>query len=203
MAKSLACPNCGGPITVESAYTTLTVCPYCGSSLYVRDTGVDITGRTAKLAQFPSRLALGAGGQVRGRAFRVLGRIRYQYEDGFWDEWNLQFADGQIGWLEEDEGEFTLTFKRKLTSPIPPFEQITVGSFVPLGGAQMFVSEKGAAQTVGAEGELAQTPPPGRAVRYVDGNAGGKAIRLILDAGGITLHQGEPLEFSELVTAQA
>jgi len=203
MAKSLTCPNCGGPITVESAYTTLTVCPFCGSSLAIRDTGVDLTGQTAKLAQFPSRLALGAHGQIRGRPFQVLGRIRYQYEDGFWDEWNLQFADGQIGWVEEDEGEFTLTFKRRLTTPIPPFAGIAVGSFIPLGGAQMFVSEKGTAQTVGAEGELVQSPPPGRAIQYVDGNAGGQAIRLILDAGGITLHQGEPLAFTDLVTTPA
>ncbi|HMA37173.1 MAG TPA: DUF4178 domain-containing protein, partial [Chloroflexia bacterium] len=105
MARALNCPNCGGPIQVENAYTTLVVCPFCGSSLYIHDTGVDITGKTAKLAQYPSRLAIGATGQIQGRAFRALGRIRYQYAGGFWDEWNLQFADGQIGWVEEDEGE--------------------------------------------------------------------------------------------------
>ncbi len=199
MARSLSCPNCGGPITVESAYTTLVVCPYCGSSLYIRDTGVDITGRTAKLAQFPSRLSVGAQGTIRGRPFRVLGRVRYQYEDGFWDEWFLQFADGQVGWAEEDEGEFTLTFKRKLTSPIPPFDQIRVGSTIPLGGAPMFVTEKGGAQIVGGEGEISMTAPPGRAIQYVDGNAGGKAIRLVIDPSGIMLHQGDPLEFQDLV----
>jgi len=96
MARSLTCPSCGGPITVESAYTTLVVCPYCGSSLNIHDTGVDITGRTAKLAQYPSRLSIGAGGQIRGRPFRALGRVRYQYDDGFWDEWFLQFGDGQV-----------------------------------------------------------------------------------------------------------
>ena len=101
--------------------------------------------------------------------------------------------------MEEDEGEFTLTYKRKLTSPIPPFEQVQVGSFLPLGSDRMFVSEKGQASVVGAEGELSQSSPPGRPIHYIDGNASGQAIRLILDAGGITLHQGEPLEFKELV----
>ena len=201
MAKSLNCPNCGGPIEVQSAYTTLVVCPYCGASLYIHDTGVDLTGKTAKLAQYPSRLALGAHGQIRGRGFRVLGRVRYQYEDGFWDEWNLQFDDNRIGWVEEDEGEFTLTYKRKLTSPIPPFEQVQVGSFLPLGSDRMFVSEKGQASVVGAEGELSQSSPPGRPIHYIDGNANGQAIRLILDVSGITLHQGEPLEFNELVVS--
>jgi hypothetical protein len=201
MARSLSCPNCGGPITVESAYTTLVVCPYCGSSLYIHDTGVDITGKTAKLAQYPSRLAVGAAGQIRGRPFRTLGRVRYQYEDGFWDEWFLQFGDGQVGWAEEDEGEFTLVFKRKLTSPVPPFDQIRVGSFIPLGGDQMFVSEKGDAKVVGGEGETAMSTSPGRSIQYVDGSAANKAIRLVIDANGITLHQGDPLEFQDLVVS--
>jgi hypothetical protein len=199
-ARSLTCPNCGGPVQVESAYTTLTVCPYCNSSLIIRDTGVDITGKVAKLAQFPSRLALGKAGAVRGRPFRTLGRIRYQYADGFWDEWNVQFQDGQVGWLEEDEGEFTLVYKRKLTSALPPFAQVAVGHTIPLGGEGMFVSEKGQATAVGAEGELIATTAPGRAIHYIDGNASGKAIRLLVDDNGITLHQGEPLDFAELQT---
>jgi hypothetical protein len=202
MARSLSCPNCGGPIEVESAFTTIVVCPYCGSSLHIHDTGVDITGKTAKLAQYPSRLSIGASGQVQGRPFRTLGRIRFQYEDGFWDEWFLQFDDGQVGWVEEDEGEFTLTFKRKLTSPIPPFEEVRVGSFIPLGQDRMFVSEKGQAKTIGAEGEVSMVAPPGRAIQYIDGNASNKAIRLVIDQSGITLHQGSPLEFRDLVVNQ-
>ena len=99
------------------------VCGYCGQSLYIRDTGVDLAGKPAKLAEYPSRLSVGAQGHVRGQGFRVLGRVRYQYEDGFWDEWFLQFDNQRIGWVEEDEGEFTLTFKSKLTSPLPPFDQ--------------------------------------------------------------------------------
>jgi hypothetical protein len=36
-------------------------------------------------------------------------------------------------------------------------------------------------------------------VQYIDGNASGQAVRLVLDANGITLHLGEPLVFDELV----
>ncbi len=142
---------------------------------------------------------MGAHGKIKGRTFGVLGRVRYEYADGFWDEWFLQFDNGQIGWVEEDEGELTLTYKTKLTSPVPPFEQIRVGSFIPLGGERMFVSEKGQGKVQGAQGEVTITVPPGRAVQYVNGNAAAKAIRLIIDEGGITLHTGEPLQFNDLV----
>jgi hypothetical protein len=198
MPRQISCPNCGGPLQVESAFTTLLVCNYCGQSLYIHDTGVDLAGKTAKLAEYPSRLSVGAQGKIKGQGFRVLGRVRYQYDEGFWDEWFLQFDNQRIGWVEEDEGEFTLTFKSKLTFPVPPFDQIRVGGFIPLGKDRLFVSEKGQAQFVGAQGEVSVTARPGQALQYVDGNAADKAIRLVMDDKGITLHTGEPLEFDAL-----
>jgi hypothetical protein len=199
MTRQISCPSCGGPLQIESAFTTFVVCNYCGQSLYVHDTGVDLAGKTAKLAEYPSRLSVGARGQIKGRGFQVLGRIRYQNDDGFWDDWFLKFDDQRIGWVDEDEGEFTLTYKAKLTSPIPPFEQIRVGGFMPLGQDRMFVSEKGSATVLGAEGEVATAPHTGKPLRYVDGNAANKAIRLMLDDDAIMLYTGEPLEFKDLV----
>lgn len=198
MARSLSCPSCGGALEIESAFTTLVVCPYCGSSLYIHDTGVDITGKIAKLADYPSRFAIGANGKIKGRDFRTLGRIRYQYDQGFWDEWFVQFADQKIGWVVEDEGDLTLVFKSKLTVPVPPFDQIHVGAFMPLGNDRMFVSEKGHGQVQGAEGEVALSLPPGTAVQFVIGNAANKALRLFIDADSIVLQTGEPLEFNDV-----
>jgi hypothetical protein len=166
--------------------------------LYIRDSGIDVTGQTAKLAEYPSRFAIGANGQVKGRGFRVLGRVRYKNMDGFWDEWFLQFDDQQVGWLTEDEGDLTLVFKSKLTFPVPPYEQTRVGSFMPFGSDRLFVSEKGDAQLIGAEGEITSNAPLGRAIRYVDGNVANKAIRLIMDDNGIVLYTGEPLEFRDV-----
>lgn len=198
MPRQISCPSCGAPLQIESAFTTLLICHYCGASLYVRDAGVDLTGKTAKLAEYPSRLSVGAQGKLKNRMFHVLGRVRYQYTDGFWDEWFLQFDNQQVGWIEEDEGDLTLIFKSKLTSPIPPFDQVRVGSFIPLGGDRMFVSEKGEGKVLGAEGEVSMVAPPGHSIQYIDGNAATKALRLVIDESGITLHTGEPLEFNDL-----
>lgn len=199
MARSLSCPNCGGALTIESAFTTLIVCPFCGSSLFVHDTGVDITGKTAKLAQYPSRFGVSASGKIKGRDFSVLGRIRYQYDQGFWDEWFVQFADQKVGWVVEDEGDLTLVFKSKLTVPVPPFDQISAGAFLQLGDERVFVTEKGRGQVQGAEGQVAMTFPPGHWVQFVLGNAANKALRLFIDADSIILQTGEPLEFNDVV----
>jgi hypothetical protein len=202
MTRTISCPSCGGPLQIDSAFTTFMVCTYCGQSLFVRDTGVDLAGKTAKLADFASRLSIGAHGKIKGQTFQVLGRVRFQNDYGYIDEWFLQFDNQRVGWVDEDEGDLMLTFKTKLTSPLPPFEQIRVGSFIPLGSDRMFVSEKGNATVVGAEGQVAMSARPGQAVQYIDGNAANKAIRLLIDDNGITLYTGEPLQFSDLQIQQ-
>lgn len=203
MPKQLSCPACGGPLTIESAFTTLLTCPFCGQSLYVHDTGVDPTGHTAKLAEYPSRFSIGGRGTVKGRAFKTLGRMRFETDDGFWDEWFVQFDEQQVGWIEENEGAFTLTFKNQLTSAVPPFERVRVGSFIQIGDERIFVSAKGQAHVAGAEGEVAMPLPPGLTVSYLNGSAGHQAVRLLMDEHSITLYRGEPLEFNDIVMQEA
>jgi len=198
MTRQISCPSCGGPLHIESQFTTFVVCNYCGASLYVSDSGIDITGKTAKLAEYPSRFSLGAKGKVKGRGFHVLGHIRYKNEDGYWDEWFIQFDDQQAGWIVEDEGDLTLAFKSKLTFPIAPYDQMQIGSFVAFGPGKLFLSEKGEAQVDGVEGEVSLNAPPGKSIRYIDGNTANKAIRLILDDHAIMLYSGEPLEFNDV-----
>ena len=200
MPASLTCPNCGAPLTIDSAFTTFLVCNYCGQLLFVRDSGVDLAGQTARLAAYPSRLAVGAAGQIKGQGFKTLGRVRYEKDDGFWDEWFVQLASLQVAWVLEDEGVLTLVHKSALTTPVPPLEQVRVGSFIAVGPwPKMFVSEKGQARMSGAEGQVAMTAPPGHAIRYLEGNANNQAFQIIQDDQGLTLYTGQPLEFNDIV----
>lgn len=198
MTRQISCPSCGGPLKIESAFTTTVVCPYCGASLLIRDTEIDITGKTAKLAAYPSRFSIGASGTVKGRGFHVLGRVRYQNSDGFWDDWFVEFDNQQPGWITEDEGDLTLGFKSRLTSPLPPFDQIHVGTFIPLNNDRVFVSEKDQARVLGGEGQLSGMFIPGRALQYLGGNAGSRAIRILWQENGIELYTGDPLEFNDV-----
>ncbi|GIW06466.1 MAG: hypothetical protein KatS3mg060_1271 [Dehalococcoidia bacterium] len=200
-ARTLSCPSCAGPLTIASRFTSLVVCPYCGQTSVVRDTGLDPTAKTAKLTDYASRLRVGRNGTIRDRAFSVLGRVRYRYEDGVWDEWFLRFDDGQPAWLSEDEGEYVLYSKRRLTSPVPPWEQIRVGGTVEITPHRMFVTEKGVGSVLGAEGELSMTPSLGTTLRYVDGTAAGRILVLVYTDTGITFGLGDPYDFHDIVVA--
>jgi predicted RNA-binding Zn-ribbon protein involved in translation (DUF1610 family) len=197
--RTLSCPSCGAPLSIASRFTSLVVCSFCGQTSVVRDTSLDPTGKTAKLTDYASRLRVGSTGRLAGRGFSVLGRVRYRYEFGVWDEWFLRFDDGQPAWLSEDEGEYVLYGKRRLTVPVPLWEEIRVGMRVAIDPYHMFVTEKGTGSVAGAEGELAMTPAPGTALRYVDGNASGRILVLVYTGSGITLGVGDPYDFHDIV----
>lgn len=200
--RVLNCPACGAPLGIESRFTTIVVCEFCGQTSYVRDEGLDPTGKIAKLNDYMSRLRVGEGGQIGGRGFQTIGRVRYQYEDGTWDEWFLRFDDGEPAWLSEDEGEYVLYAKRRLTQPVPPWEEIRVGGFLPIPPLNVFVSEKGVGSVAGAEGEISFMAQPGEQIRYVYGNASGAAVSLTFTLNGIDFRQGQALSFHDIqVTA--
>ncbi|HEX9118170.1 MAG TPA: DUF4178 domain-containing protein [Anaerolineae bacterium] len=201
MSRQVSCPTCGAPLTIENAFTKFIVCQYCGQSLAVLDTGVDPTGKVAKLAEYPSRLSVGAHGSLKGQGFRVLGRVRYSSVDGFWDDWYIQMDDGKMGWITEDEGDLTFVSKTTLTVPVPPFDQVRVGGFLSFGSDRLFVSEKGQSRVLGSEGQLPYAAAPDRPVAYINGNAGGKAIQLMLDGDAIRLNTGVPLEFRDVTVS--
>ncbi len=197
--KSLSCPSCGAPLNIKNRFVKMVTCDFCSQVLLVKDSGLDLTGRAAKLAQFPSPLYVDAAGTLWGRAFQVAGRLRYQYDAGMWDEWFLTFADDKPGWLVEDEGEYIFYHKQTLTSPVPPFEQVKVGTVVPVSGREVFITQKGQARIVGGEGQLAFTILPGEVVNYLDGVSGQDQISLEYTTDEIEFLLGRVVAPADLV----
>ena len=199
MPESLRCPGCSAPLNVKHRFVKMVTCDFCGLVSLVRETGLDPTGRKAKLAQPASLLYVDATGTLQGRRFQVMGRLRYQYESGFWDEWFLTFEDDQPGWLVEDEGEYSFYVKETLTSPVPPFESVSAGSNVTIAGRQVFVVERGKATIAGGEGQLAFTIVPGEGVKYLDGTSGDELVSVEYAEDEIELSIGRTIAHNELV----
>jgi ribosomal protein S27AE len=197
-ADALNCPACGAPVTLAHRFVKMVVCGHCGSTLAVQNDRLDPTGKSAALADLPTRFRVGQEGAVRGRPFRVLGRVRFTTDDGPWDEWYLAFADGEIAWLEEEEGGYTLARPQPLRSPVPPFDQVRVGNSFPVNDQSFFVTERCRAQVAGAEGQLFFRARPGQPVQFVDGNLGGRTAAIEYGEDAIEYTVGEPLRRDEV-----
>lgn len=197
--QQFSCPACSAPLMIENRFVKMITCEFCGQVSFLTDKGLDPTGKTAKLVQLPSRFYVGAIGTLKGREFSTLGRLRYQYDSGYWDEWFLTFDGEQPGWLVEDEGTYVLCRKTKLTGEITPYDQVRVGATVNIGGKQVFVTEKGRSQIAGGEGQLAFTVIPGEQVYYLDGTTEGKLISVEYHPNEIEVSIGSPIDYQEII----
>lgn len=103
-----SCPNCGAPIAFRSADLPVKVCDYCHSSVLRTGGNLEAMGKVADVPDDVSPLQLGVRGRVGARSFELIGRVRWRYADGAWNEWLAYFDDGSTGWLGESMGRYML-----------------------------------------------------------------------------------------------
>ncbi|MDF1564072.1 MAG: DUF4178 domain-containing protein [Deltaproteobacteria bacterium] len=195
------CPQCGAQLETSGAVQVV-VCEYCNAYSLVYQGELSLAGKVAPLAELPSRLEVGRTGQLLGRPFTALGRVRYDYEDGTWDEWSLFFEDGSLGWLQDDEGE--LTFFSERVQLGPPGElgldlgSVGLGATVSVEGRPVFVSELGEASLIGGQGQITSYLSVGEHFDYVDGVLDGQQAIVMATARMTVLFVGRALEAQDL-----
>lgn len=195
---SLHCPSCGAPLAIQNRFVKMVACDFCAQVSLLKRGALERTGTVAMLADLPSILFLDAKGTLRDKPFHVLGRLQYGYDAGYWHEWFLAFEDGAQGWLQEDEGRFTLYHKVTLEGPAPRFDDIRVGESVRVSGQMFYVTEKGNAKILGGEGQLAFQILPGEVIQYVDGTSDGAQMSLEYAADEIELMKGYTVDRADL-----
>ena len=93
-AKSISCPNCGGPVQLRGfAHTLSVVCPQCLTVLDASTPEVQILqtfqGEDAHAADHPARIA-GQNRRHPVRSDRISESARFSGEDSYsWDEYLL------------------------------------------------------------------------------------------------------------------
>lgn len=197
----LTCENCGAALEIGNQFIRSVTCRFCGTAYIVSGSdSLNAAGKTVSLADYPSRLSLGVSGKIRGRGFSVLGRIRYTYGEGFWDEWQVGWDDGAPpDWLEEDEGYWTLYRREKVKSAIQPFEQVRVGGTTTINQYQVFITEKREAQVLGSEGQFVSVLPLSGKFGYIQGAADNRTVSVNYWQDEIEVSVGDELEHHELV----
>ncbi len=196
---SYNCSSCGAPIEIKNRFSKVLVCPYCGTHHKVRVDGLDPAGKHPKLAEFPSLFHVGCRGTILGKPFTAMGRLRYKYSGGFFDEWFIDY-DGEPGWFAEDEGTYTLFTELIEAMEVPEnIQSLKAGQNIMIGDRRVMIKEKGHATIEGGEGELFHYMEPGSPVTYIDGIWEGKKTSVEFTEDELELFIGRVLLKRDIV----
>lgn len=153
-----------------------------------------------KLSEYPSIFSVGSRGTILDKAFLVLGRMRYKYDGGFYDEWFIEL-DGQNAWLTEDEGTYTLFTDLFEAVDIPEIESLRAGQNFTVGDKKVMIKEKGEAVVEGGEGELYFYVEPGSDITYIDAISEGKKVSIEYTEEEVEMFMGRPLLKRDIVVS--
>ncbi|MCS7018982.1 MAG: DUF4178 domain-containing protein [Cytophagales bacterium] len=204
------CPSCGAPLALSYRAAKSVVCSYCGQTSFVSPHGLEAYG-SAKvlLADYGSLFALHQRGTIKkSLPFEIVGRLRFSYYEGFWDEWLVLLNYEEEAWLQEDEGEVTLFRKIPAQGEMPHFSSVRVGQTITLSlqlpdesrfhKNNIFVVEKHKATIQGGEGELPFLVVPGEQADYIDGICSGALVSIDYTVEGTSVSWGLPLAIRDI-----
>jgi len=192
--KLLNCTQCGTKLNLHFKHSKLIQCPSCRSTLFLEDESIVNFGETSILSQETTLLQLHKEFNYKGWHFRPIGKIRYAYELGFWEEWFVLDKEGQESWISVDEGDFVIEKALELNvKEIIETMSKRVGQTVKIQLQEYLISEKEQGVTQGFEGELARVIKPNTKLDYMHLTATKKNQHITLEKenGNYSAYIGE------------
>jgi len=163
-------------------------------------TDVDLkkVGQVADLPPDGSPIQLNTEGIYRNKAFVVVGRIVYEYDQGAWNEWHVMMNDGSSAWLSDAQQEYAVSFSSKSPN-LPAAARVEVGEQFTWDGQCYTVSVITPAHYRGVQGELPFQYWDKTDVTFVDlRSETGKFATLDYSDPEPALYLGEFVEFEQL-----
>lgn len=195
--QQVACPGCGAPVVFKSAASVMAVCEYCQTTL-LKDAGaVRDLGKMSAVLEDYSPLQIGTSGQTAAGAFSLVGRIQYQYSDGYWNEWYALFDDGRAAWLSDASGQYALTFAETIPGNLPPFARLAPGRTLNLKGTVYTASDVRTARCTAGQGELPFAVGRGYEARVADFRCGDRFLSLDYSDAAVRVYAGNALELDD------
>ncbi len=161
MMAALACPQCGNELSYASPALPVKVCGSCRSLVLRKGQDVERIGEAAVLPFDVSPVQIMTTGRFNGVGFTVLGRIRWGWESGSWNEWLVLFDDNDWGWLGEAMGDFMLLREQPIDmwgdsslSKLVAGESPLIGETVDIGSVTYTVTDIKQAHILASEGDL-------------------------------------------------
>ena len=203
-SREFSCPSCGGPIPQKFPGTRTLLCPYCGQTSHLNADNLEMVGEKQMLIDYGSELEIGQQYRLvpmKDTPIIILGRLRIDYEDGFWDEWFAQTLDeGKPLWIQEDDGQFVVFQEREGIDDLLSYENARVGYKTRMGEGipEVLITSKSRAKVNGGEGELPFRVIPGDPADFVEGMAKGRIVSAELLPGERHLFVGTPITLEAL-----
>lgn len=190
------CPQCGAPVPMRAGGMPYAVCGYC-QTVIAREGMRDI-GKSALLPYDISPIQLGTGGAVDGARFTVVGRVRWGWADGAWNEWLLQLSDGSTRWLGEAMGQFQILAEREDVAARLPAD-LRLGFTIEVDGQSLTATDIKTVTCLGAEGDLPFPTPADWQVESIDFRSPtGAALSVQRDKVGVSAYVGRYVDLPEL-----
>ncbi|MFN3456629.1 MAG: DUF4178 domain-containing protein [Novosphingobium sp.] len=201
----LNCPSCGAQVPVRGPSLPYGTCPYCQTLILREGLRVEDIGKVAVLPYDVSPIQLGTMLVADGRGMTVVGRVRWAWSGGSWNEWLAIAETGAQFWLAEAAGMFMLTaeWPQLLDQPkVRDFargEVIAPGDVVEVEGRKLFAIDIKQVECLGSEGDLPIPTAIGTRMTSVDfRSASGEVLSLQRDERGTTAWFGDSWDLLSL-----
>lgn len=182
------------------------VCSYC-QTVIMRD-GDDLraVGKSAVLPFDVSPIQIGTRGSAPdGRSFEVVGRVRWGWSAGSWNEWLLRCDDGSHRWLGEAMGSFMLLGEDPELLEEPSARAFQQGQLIAIGSKfkkAFAATDIKEARCIAGEGDLPFLASIDWTITSIDFRSpDGQAINLQRDSDGTTAWRGRYLALGGLQPA--
>jgi hypothetical protein len=197
------CSTCGGFARIPVENGKQFACARCGTVLQPLPFGGNAVGRIPN----PTPIRHGMKATIGGKEFWAIGLIRFEEpeEEGGvseWHEWVLMNPDGDIRYLEYDEGRWTMTGP---FDPGPGLEGVFgagSGAVFNIGGKRAMIQETGVCRVDNFEGQIPWEIRRGESLRYADLTSGNTffSAETSPETGLIEWFQGRRMDDREVLT---
>lgn len=190
---------------MRSAALPYVSCGHCQSLIRREGEGLSAIGQVAVLPFDVSPIQLGTTGRWDGQGFEIVGRVRWGWADGAWNEWLMLMADGRQRWLGEAMGRFMVTAERPDLLDMAEIATFAAGGKVRRGtqivvdGVSFIAADIKEAQCLGCEGDLSRPTPARAALTSIDWRShDGAVLSVQRDAEGTTVWAGGSAGLADL-----
>ncbi|WP_265564065.1 DUF4178 domain-containing protein [Sphingomicrobium arenosum] len=111
---ALNCPQCGAGVEGALPGLPVVTCASCDSMLMIERGGIEKVGDSGHMPFDVSPLQLGTSLMIEGTRGVLVGRERWAWTRGSWNEWLCELPGGRHAWVAEETGLYMMM------SPIEP-----------------------------------------------------------------------------------